>query len=242
MSKIPDLSKAVLDGTLEFEYGAPTESDLIVPTETIDITVTPEKSFNACLICKYFRNGCSGPDLAAATPERACEFLNDVRILRKLSLAYIARESLLSISTVRRILAGHEKNPSFYAIHRLCVVLVGDPNGKFPCALHLVEKETQEAISACKAATEELERYKAEVAAGNESVHAQYADMKQLVMFRGDQIREKDQQLHEKDKLLSERGKFLRRKDIAIRILSAALGISLLALIAVLVLWILALI
>lgn len=220
MSKIPDLSKAVLDGTLEFEYGAPTESDLIVPTETIDITVTPEKSFNACLLCKYFRNGCSGPDLAATTPERACEFLNDVRILRKLSLAYIARESLLSISTVRRILAGHEKNPSFYAIHRLCVVLVGDPNGKFPCALHIVEKETQEAIAACKVATEKLERYKAEVASDNASAQEQYADMKKLVVFRGEQIREKDHQLHQKDRYL--------------RICISALGVSVVALIAVL--------
>lgn len=241
MSKIPDLSKATLDGTLDFEYNAPTEADMIVPSETIDITVTPEKSFNACLLCKYFRNGCSGPDLAAATPERACEFLNDVRILRKLSLAYVARESLLSISTVRRILAGHEKNPSFYAIHRLCVVLVGDPNGKFPCALHIVEKETQEAISACKAATEELERYKAEVASGNASAHEQYEDMKTLVKFRGEQLREKDQQLHEKDKLLDARGRFLQRKDTAIRILSILLGITAVGLIAVLVMWILAL-
>lgn len=221
MSKIPDLSKATLDGTLEFEYGAPTEADMIVPTETIDITVTPETSFNACLLCKYFRNGCSGPDLAATTPERACEFLNDVRVLRKLSLAYVARESLLSISTVRRILAGHEKNPSFYAIHRLCVVLVGDPNGKFPCALHIVEKETQDAISACKVATEKLERYKAEVASDNASAQEQYADMKKLVMFRGEQLREKDQQLHQKDRYL--------------RIFISALGVSVVALIAVLV-------
>lgn len=220
MPKIPDISKDILDDTLEFEYGTPTESDLIVPTETIDITVTPETSFNACLLCNYFRNGCSGPDLAATTPERACEFLNDVRILRKLSLAYVARESLLSISTVRRIFTGQEKNPSFYAIHRLCVVLVGDPNGKFPCALHIVEKETQEAIAACKAATEKLERYKAEVASDNASAQEQYADMRTLVKFRGEQLREKDQQLHQKDRYL--------------RIFISALGVSVVALIAVL--------
>lgn len=241
MPEIPDLSQAVLDGTLEFEYDTPTEADMIVPAEMIEITITPEKSFNACLLCKYFRNGCSGPDLAATTPERACEFLNDVRRLRKLSLAYVARESRLSISTVRRILAGHEKNPSFYAIHRLCVVLVGDPNGKFPCALHIVERETQEAIAACKAATEELERYKAKVASDNASAHEQYEDMKTLVKFRGEQLREKD-------KLLSERADFLRlkdntifAKDKTIRALAVLLGVTAAALIAVLVLWILAL-
>lgn len=226
-----DLFNSVIDDTLAFEYATPTEADMIPPDIDLEITVTPEKSFNACLLCKYFRNGCSGPDLAVATPERACEFLHDVFILRKLTYAFLARESGLAVSTVRRILSGQEKNPSFYAIHRLCVVLVGDPNGKFPCALHIVAAETAEIIEECKSAKEALAAYETRSSTNREEIRTQLDDMKTLIKFRGEQLREKD-------KLLTERGNFLRRKDTAIKVLSVCLGASVLAFITTLILWI----
>ena len=221
MPEHTDLSRAVLDGTLAFEYGSPTEADMVPPDVDLDIKVTPEKSFNACLLCKYFRNGCSGPDLAVATPERACEFLHDVFILRKLTYAFLARETGLAVSTVRRILTGQEKNPSFYAIHRLCVVLVGDPNGKFPCALHIVADETAAVIAECKAAKAELAAHEQKVAEGQRDIRSQLEDMKALIKFRGDQLREKDEQLHQKDRYL--------------RTFISALGVSVVALITLLV-------
>lgn len=107
-----------------------------VPEENITVSfeVTEEKPFNKCFECRSFRNGCSGPNLFAMTIEQACEFLQLCRIFLKYSYQFVSDSTGLSLATVKRTLTGKIADPSYYTLKSLSDLLMGDPNGKFPCA------------------------------------------------------------------------------------------------------------
>lgn len=109
---------------------------VFLPEENITVSfeVTEDKPFNRCFQCPSFRNGCSGPNLFAMGVERACEFLQLARIFLKYSYQYVSDKTEVSLATVKRILMGKVADPSFYTLKALSDFLLGDPNGKFPCA------------------------------------------------------------------------------------------------------------
>ena len=100
----------------------------------LNFAVTPDKPFNRCFTCPSFRNGCSGPNLFAMGCKRACEFLQMTRIFLGYSYQYVADGTKLSLATTKRALNGKVDDPSFFTLKALSDFLIGDPNGKFPCA------------------------------------------------------------------------------------------------------------
>lgn len=106
------------------------EDDIIVSFE-----VTADKPFNKCFECRSFRNGCSGPNLSVMGIERVCEFLQLARIFLNHSYQEVADGTGLSLATVKRTLTGKVSDPSFFTISAISMFLLGDPNGKYPCAI-----------------------------------------------------------------------------------------------------------
>ena len=195
---------------------------------TISTEVTREKPFNKCFKCEYLRSGCSGPNLAVMTVERACEFLQICRQQLGYSYQKVADLSMLSVITVKRILTGQIKDPGFMTMQALSFVLVGDPNGKHPCAIDLFGEETKTALTACKEAKDALARKDAEFDRLREDDRAKINFLKQQVDFQG-------AQMVEKDRLMHERYDFLKRKDRIILLLGLLLSVCLLAIIGALV-------
>lgn len=189
------------------------------PESTISVEVSQEKPFNKCLSCEYLGAGCSGPNLNAMTVERACEFLQ----IRRNQLGYtyqaVADISMLSIVTVKRILTGQVKDPGFMSMQALTFALVSDPKGKYPCAMHLINKETEQATAACLAAQNALAQKEAEFE------RARQEDRKKID-FLLEQIHFKEEQMKAKDKQLEDRYRFLKKKDYAILTLSVFLFIA----------------
>lgn len=111
-------------------------ADIFLPEENITVSfeVTDEKPFNKCFKCRSFRNGCSGPNLFAMGIERACEFLQLARVFLGYSYQHIADNTGLSLATVKRFLTSKITDPSYFTLKSLSDFLLGDPNGKFPCA------------------------------------------------------------------------------------------------------------
>lgn len=110
---------------------------VFIPEEeiTVSFEVTDDKPFNQCFECRSFRNGCSGPNLFAMGVLRACEFLQLARIFLGYSYQNVADATELSLTTVKRILTGKVSDPSYYTLKVLNDYLLGDPNGKYPCAI-----------------------------------------------------------------------------------------------------------
>lgn len=106
------------------------EDDIVVSFE-----VTADKPFNKCFECRSFRNGCSGPNLSVMGIERVCEFLQLARIFLDYSYQEVADGTGLSLATVKRTLMGKVSDPSFFTISAISMFLLGDPNGKYPCAI-----------------------------------------------------------------------------------------------------------
>lgn len=110
---------------------------VIIPEEEVIVSfeVTDDKPFNKCFECHSLRNGCSGPNLSVMGVARVCEFLQMARIFFKKSYQDVADGTGLSLATVKRTLTGKISDPSFYTISQISVYLLGDPMGKYPCAI-----------------------------------------------------------------------------------------------------------
>lgn len=196
---------------------------MIDADDTTDLTiyaeVSSEKPFNKCLNCEYLGNGCSGPNLNAMTVERACEFLQ----IRRNQLGYtyqkVADVSGLAVISVKRILTGQIKDPGFLSMQALTFALVSDPKGKYPCAMHILTREAEQATQACKAAQNALAAIEAEHELERKSD-------REKIDFLKDQVKFKEEQMRGKDKMLEERYLFLKRKDRAIFVLSLLLFIA----------------
>lgn len=135
---------------------------VLIPEENVYVSfeVTKEKPFNVCFACASFRNGCSGPNILSMGTKRACEFFQMCRMfLRRLypdkySYQWCADETDLSLSTVKRLLTGKIEVPSFDTMKRLNDLLVGDADGKFPCACPLVHNNANSLVDAVQELTE----------------------------------------------------------------------------------------
>jgi transcriptional regulator with XRE-family HTH domain len=202
--------------------------DAEFPSGPIIIEVTEEKSFNKCLKCQFLSNGCSGPNMTAMSAERACEFLQLRRLLLRYTYKKTATLSNLSETTVKRYLTNKVKDPSFLIIQALSYALVCDPDGKYPCPIHLFPDEAEQATTACKAAQDALAQKEKELE------HA-LEDQEKKVDYLKEQSKFKDEQLRIKDKQLDERAAYLRIKDRYIAILAALLGVSVIAIITLII-------
>lgn len=157
--------------------------EVLVPEEniTINFEVTDDKPFNKCFSCQSFRNGCSGPNLPAMTAERACEFLQMARTFIGWSYQQVtdATEKIgmaVSLATVKRTLTGKNSDPSFFTMSALSIVLLGDPSGKYPCAIPDIvsseesDKQLSEALRDLERSHADNEEYRAII----DNIHRAY--------------------------------------------------------------------
>lgn len=201
----------------------------------LKIEITDEKPFNKCLLCEYLGNGCSGPNIGAMTLGRACEFLQTRRRQLKYTYLQLANKTGLADGTIKSILTGKRKDPSFLSMQALSHALIADPQGKYPCAMHLVSKETDKAIADCKAAQDALSQKEREMEKEKEDAQKKINFLLEQVKFKEAQILEKDKHIASKDKRLEERRDFIYRKDRIITILGIALAICLFLIIGALI-------
>lgn len=144
-------------------------------TIVISFEVTEDKPFNKCFECRSFRNGCSGPNLSVMGVSRACEFLQMARIFLKQSYQQVADGTGVSLTTVKRTLMGKVSDPSFFTMTTISIYLLGDPNGKYPCAIPDVAPD--DSAARLLEATKELERAMAEnrdYRTALDNIHASY--------------------------------------------------------------------
>lgn len=128
------------------------EDDIVVSFE-----VTEDKPFNKCFECHSFRNGCSGPNLSVMSIPRVCEFLQMARIFLDFSYQDAADGTGISLTTIKRTLTGKISDPSFFTISAISVYLLGDPKGKYPCAIPNIVSDVDNDVK-LNDALRELER------------------------------------------------------------------------------------
>ena len=155
-----------------------------IPEENIVVSfaVTDDKPFNKCFECRSFRNGCSGPNLFAMGIGRACEFLQMARVFLKLSYQDVADGTGISLPTVKRTLTGKNADPGYFTMKTLSDFLVGDPNGKSPCAIpDIVPDDTAarlyEAAKELERALEDNKDYRIAL----DNIHASYNAEMQII-------------------------------------------------------------
>lgn len=151
---------------------------VFVPDENISVSfkVTDDAPFNKCFQCHSFRSGCSGPNLSVMGIEKACEFLQLARIFLGLSYQDVADGSGVSLATVKRTLTGKISDPSFYTMSAIGGFLLGDPYGKYPCAIPNVSNQ-KESDARLDEAFKELERVlndNEDYRAALDNIHASY--------------------------------------------------------------------
>lgn len=194
------------------------EVSIVDELENVTYDITPDKPFNACFQCRYFRTECSGPNLNVMSVERVCEFLQLCRLQLGYKYQTVADKAGLSLATVRRQLLNQIKDPSFLTIQALAFTLICDPSKKRPCALHLFEDSNNAQIAALNA---DLARANLQIADDRKKIDF----LMEQVKFKQQQMLTKDNQLAEKDKVITDNYHFFRRKNRVIAILSVLLGV-----------------
>lgn len=206
--------------------------DVEFPIGQMKIEVTEEKPYTKCFSCKYFQNGCSGPDMNIMTAERVCEFLQLCRIKLHYTYQKTADLSGLSLVTVKRTLTGKNKDPGYITIQALFPVLVADPDGKHHCAVHIVGEEAEKAKIECDRLRGALDEAKAEHTA---DIAAVRSDAQRSLEFLKQKLEFAENELRTKDAQQEELYEFVRRKNRVIGLLSFALGICIILIITALV-------
>jgi len=152
--------------------------EVFLPDEnvTLSFAVTDDKPFNKCFQCHSFRSGCSGPNLSVMGVERVCEFLQMARIFLKKSYQDVADGTGISLATIKRTLTGKVNDPSFFTISSIAAYLLGDPNGKYPCAIPniVVDESSQHLLAEALKDIERLGSDNEEYKRIQDNIHASY--------------------------------------------------------------------
>ena len=202
--------------------------DVEFPIGQMKIEVTEEKPYTKCFSCKYFQNGCSGPDMNIMTAERVCEFLQLCRIKLHYTYQKTADLSGLSLVTVKRTLTGKNKDPGYITIQALFSVLVADPDGKHHCAVHIVGEEAEKAKIECDRLRGALDEARTEYAA---NLAAMRSDDQHENEYLRQQIAFKDEEIKKHATEQEELYEFVRRKNRVIGMLAFVLAVCVITII-----------
>ena len=97
------------------------------------------KPYYRCLSCPRFRTICGGRPTRDYDLQTWCEYMRDVKDLARLSNAYIAKESEVSIKTIERIMAINIEQDIMRATARRIELVVVGPVGTHTCCLDFDE-------------------------------------------------------------------------------------------------------
>lgn len=184
-----------------------------------------EKPYNLCLNCVHIGKRCDGPNFLAMSTERWCEWVRLRKEFLGWTNAKVAEHAEVSKVSVDRIMSGNIKDLRTTTMQAVTKALVNGSWGQYPCALAAMESTTNKDNSVL---SDECERLRQELQEAHEQERRKVDFLKQQVEF-------KEKQMKEKDELLHERYQFLKRKDYVITILSILLGVSVAAIVGLLI-------
>lgn len=157
-----------------------------------------DKPYNRCLACHHREaKRCDGPRTSAMVLARWCEFMRDMKEANRLTNAYIAEKSGVSIKTIERLMAlNSDQDIMRETARRIEDAIIGSSN-QYPCYLAFEETAPDNAQQLTEA-TRELERALADnkdyrVALDN--IHASYAAEIKLVRDDGQKRLEEAQKM-----------------------------------------------
>lgn len=105
------------------------------------------KPYYKCLSCTRFRKTCGGIPTRGMDLKDWCEYMRDVKELAKLTNAYIAKESDVSLKTIERIMAINiEQDIMRATARRIELVVIGEP-GEHDCDTNRDGVKSAEQIS-----------------------------------------------------------------------------------------------
>lgn len=116
-----------------------------------------EKPYNRCLTCPHRKVRCDGPRTAGLPLKRWCEYMRDMKEVNKLTNAYIAEVSGISIKTIERIMALNADQDIMRETARAIENVIIGSTSKYPCYLAF-EEENRPDEKRLNDALRELER------------------------------------------------------------------------------------
>ena len=181
------------------------------------------KTYNQCIICENLGVSCDGPNMAAMTMERFCEWCK----LRKEQLGWsnakLAEVSGCSKGTIDRLVSGLATGINAETKSRIaCALIYQKPYevswGKYPCTLALQSDSS--------ANLAEMDGLRSQVALMEKQLHQQSENDRTKIEHLKEENEFYKSQMITKDKQLEDRAWFIKRKDRMIVILAILLGIS----------------
>lgn len=171
------------------------------------------KPYNRCLSCQHRKVRCDGPRTSAMDLARWCEFMRDMKEINKLTNAYIAEKSGVSIKTIERLMAQNsDQDIMRETARRIEDVIIGSSN-QYPCILaseESIPEDTQRlntALMELEHALSDNKDYRAVL----ENIHASYnAEMQTIrkeAQEKIDYLKEQVEQLRRENDNLWEENK-----------------------------------
>ena len=105
------------------------------------------KPYYRCLSCSRFRKACGGMPTRGMDLREWCEYMRDVKDFARLTNAYIAKESDVSIKTIERIMAINCEQDIMRSIARRIELVVIGPVGNHTCYLDYGDDTAAERIN-----------------------------------------------------------------------------------------------
>lgn len=105
------------------------------------------KPYFRCLSCQRFRRVCGGIPTRGMDLQEWCEYMRDVKEHFRLTNAYIANESEVSIKTIERIMALNYDQDIMRATARRIELAVIGPVGDHTCYLDYSDDKAVERIN-----------------------------------------------------------------------------------------------
>ena len=118
------------------------------------------KPYYRCLSCARFRKTCAGIPTRDMDQENLCEYMRDIKEVFRLTNAYIAKESGVSIKTVENIMAlNYDKDILRATSRRIELAVIGSAT-KQPCYLDYDDNTLLDKIVSLQAEVESLHKEK----------------------------------------------------------------------------------
>lgn len=135
-----------------------------------------EKTYNRCFSCPHMMVRCNGPRTSDLPLERWCEYMRDLKDVRKLTNAEISVISGVSIKTIERLMAINVDQDIRRDTARMIETAIIGSERRYPCFLAFQEenmpdeKKLSDALSELEHAKADIRDYKATL----ENIHASY--------------------------------------------------------------------
>ena len=101
------------------------------------------KPYYRCLSCMRFGVSCGGHSTRGMTLQEWCEYIRDVKEVKHLSNAYIAKEADTSIKTIENIMAINYDHDILRATARRIELAVIGASNQYPCYMDYDESLTE---------------------------------------------------------------------------------------------------